>query len=166
MRAIFVTFFLAIGVVSYGQILSDSATISMLTASPGEELYSTFGHSAIRIQDPKSGLDVVYNYGTFNPYVDYFYIKFARRKVDYYLSKAQMENFSYEYIAENRSVVEQVLNLTPEQKDKLYLALLNNYKPENRAYRYDFFFDNCATRIRDIFPDALGVDFSYHYPGE
>ncbi len=164
MRGIFVSLFLLISAITFGQRLSDASTISLLTASPGDELYSTFGHSAIRVKDTTRSIDLVFNYGTFNPYVKNFYIKFARRKVDYVLSVAGFEDFTYEYIEENRSVVEQVLNLTDQQKTQLYGALLENYKPENRAYRYDFFFDNCATRIRDLLPRVFGEDFQYNYP--
>ena len=148
------------------QVLSPSAKISLLTASPGEELYSTFGHSGIRVKDPEHSLDIVFNYGTFNPFIKNFYVKFARRKVDYYLSVANFSDFIQTYIDENRSIIEHELNLDDLQKSELYKILLENYKPENRAYRYDFFFDNCATRIRDIVITAFGQDFRYNYPEE
>ena len=148
------------------QYLSESSTISLLTGSPGAELYSTFGHSGVRINDPAQNMDIVFNYGTFDFDTPNFYLKFAQGKLLYKLSIERFEQFKYGFEYENRSVIEQVLNLTITQKQKLYKLLLDNYKPENRYYKYDFFFDNCATRIRDILPSAFGDDFSYHYPEE
>lgn len=148
------------------QSISDGARISLLTGSPGTELYNTFGHSAIRIKDSRQGLDEVYNYGTFDFRTSNFYVKFARGKLDYMLSKETYKQFEAGFRYENRSVVEQVLNLTFDQKEKLYKLILENYKPENRFYRYDFFFDNCATRIRDLMTTAFGAEFTYNYPKE
>jgi hypothetical protein len=149
---------------AYGQQLSDAATISLLTGSPGTELYSTFGHSAIRVRDADRNLDIVFNYGTFDFNTPNFYLKFAQGKLLYKLSVEEFNNFQYGFQYENRSVVEQVLNLSISQKEQLYKLLLDNYKPENRYYKYDFFFDNCATRIRDLMPAAFGNDFRYNYP--
>lgn len=144
--------------------LSDKAYISLLTASPGEELYSTFGHSALRVVDPEKDLDVVFNYGTFDFDTPNFYVKFCRGKLLYKMGQQHFENFIYGLRYENRSVVEQVFNLNQQQKERLFDLLLENYKPENRYYKYDFFFDNCATRIRDLLPKAFGPNFKYHYP--
>ncbi len=123
--------------------------ISLLTASPGEELYSTFGHSAIRVTDTVSHTDIVYNYGTFNFDDPNFYTKFIRGKLLYYISSDEASSFMQEYIAENRSVTEQVLNLTCEEKTGLADFLQKNLSGENRFYKYDFLFDNCTTRLRD-----------------
>lgn len=152
------------GTFAYGQQLSDAATISLLTGSPGAELYSTFGHSAIRVTDPARQLDIVFNYGTFDFNTPNFYLKFAQGKLLYKLSVEEFSNFQYGFQYENRSVVEQILNLDMSQKERLYRLLLDNYKPENRYYKYDFFFDNCATRIRDLMPAAFGDGFQYNYP--
>lgn len=146
------------------QKLTESAEISLLTGSPGTELYSTFGHSAIRVKDPEQLFDLVFNYGTFDFNTPNFYLKFARGKLQYKLSIETFDNFQYSFKYENRSVVEQKLNLTYDQKQRLFQLLQENYKPENRYYKYDFFFDNCATRIRDIMITAFGRDFTYHYP--
>jgi hypothetical protein len=166
MRVVFLVLSIGIAGLAYGQRLSDSATISLLTASPGEELYSTFGHSALRVKDPAQNLDIVFNYGHFDDREPYFYYKFTRRKVDYFLSYSNFDRFLLPYKYENRSIVEQVLNLNQQQVNRLYSLLIENFKPENRYYRYDFFFDNCATRIRDIMPEAFPDGFIYNYPEE
>lgn len=163
-KACYIFFVLGIALNARGQQLSEDATISLLTGSPGAELYSTFGHSAIRVKDPAVGLDLVFNYGTFDFNTPNFYLKFAQGKLLYKLSVEEFSNFEFGFKYENRSVVEQVLNLTGEQQIMLYAALLENYKPENRYYKYDFFFDNCATRIRDIMTDVFMEDFRYNYP--
>lgn len=123
--------------------------ITLLTCTPGEELYSTFGHTAIRVQDSTTASDLVYNYGTFEFSPD-FYSKFIRGKLLYSLSVENFSDFLYEYQMESRSVVEQPLQLTCQEKQKLYTALQVNALEENRHYRYDFLFDNCTTRARDI----------------
>jgi hypothetical protein len=136
--------------------LSVNAKISLITCSPGTELYSTFGHSAIRISDPEHGLDSVYNYGTFDFNTPNFYLKFSQGKLDYMLSRQYWPYFQYEYIETNRWIKEQDLLLNVHDKQAVYELLETNYRPENRFYRYDFFYDNCATRIRDIFKQAMG----------
>jgi hypothetical protein len=133
-----------------GQPLSPAAGISLLTCGAGDELYSTFGHSAVRVCDPAQQLDVVFNYGTFDFNTPHFYTDFVRGKLNYMLSVTRFDYFLFAYEAEQRWVFEQTLNLTPEQKDLLFAFLLNNSLPENKYYLYDFLFDNCTTRIRDL----------------
>ena len=146
------------------QTISNDTKISLLTASPGADLYSTFGHSGIRVKDSLQNLDLVFNYGTFDFDTPNFYVQFARGQLKYMLSIENFESFIYYRKFENRSVVEQELNLTIEQKRKLYHILQENSSPENRYYKYDFFFDNCATRIRDIMVAAFSDEFIYNYP--
>ncbi|RMF56242.1 MAG: DUF4105 domain-containing protein, partial [Calditrichaeota bacterium] len=141
--------------------LSPQSRISLLTISPGDELYSTFGHSAIRIVDPVYHMDRVYNYGTFSFDEPWFYLKFARGQLDYQLSAYPYGYADMVYRQEKRSVVEQILGLTLKQRNDVYHFLEINYLPENRKYRYDFFFDNCATRIRDVFKTVLGDSLEY-----
>ncbi len=129
---------------------SSHLRISLLTCTPGEELYSTFGHSAYRVIDSSSVTDIVYNYGTFNFDDDGFYLKFVRGKLLYYVSVENFQDFKYGYQSTNRGITEQVLNLTPAEKITIQHFLNNNLKEENRYYKYDFFFDNCTTRLRDI----------------
>ncbi len=129
--------------------LSKSATISLMTCGPGAELYSTFGHCALWVNDPVSRIDRIYNYGTFDFSDPNFYIKFTRGIADYMLSITTSARFMQEYIDENRTVEQQILNLSTEEKQKLFETLEDNYKPENRFYRYDFLFLNCSSIIRD-----------------
>jgi hypothetical protein len=121
-----------------------------LTCGPGEELYSTFGHSAVRVTDSISNEDIVYNYGTFSFDEPGFYMKFIRGKLMYYLSTQDFSSFKQDYELEKRSMVEQVLNLSCNEKQKMVKLLLQNLMGANKFYKYDFFFDNCTTRLRDL----------------
>ncbi|PZX15342.1 uncharacterized protein DUF4105 [Breznakibacter xylanolyticus] len=136
--------------------LSEQAHISLLTCSPGEELYSVFGHSALRVSDSETGHDWVFNYGTFDFSTSWFYLKFAHGNLNYMLSVGRFSHFMPGYMVENRRVEEQVLNLNAVERQRLFDALVANAAPENRDYRYDFFYDNCATRIRDMVIQAVG----------
>ncbi len=136
--------------------LSANAVISVITCGPGTELYSSFGHSAFRVQDREKGIDWIYNYGTFNFNTPNFYGKFARGKLLYSLSKQRFENFLYTYELENRWVKEQVLNVTAAQRNEVFVFLENNYKPQNRDYQYDFLMENCSTKIPEVLKTSLG----------
>jgi hypothetical protein len=124
--------------------------ISLLTCSPGEDLYSLFGHTAIRVTDSVSLTDIVYNYGTFNFSDPNFYIKFARGKLLYYLSAEHFNDFAGSYYYEGRNIREQVIDATESEKLEINQALRDNLLEENRYYHYDFFLDNCTTRPRDL----------------
>ena len=152
--------------------LSEHATASVITCGAGNDFYTTFGHSAIRITDTALGIDYVYNYGTFDFDTPHFYWKFARGRLDYCLSRTHMDHFMAVYDYEQRAVWEQPLNFTPQEVSNLYVMLEWNFLPENRYYRYDFFRDNCATRVRDMVEAANGKcnigyddweDHSYRY---
>lgn len=130
--------------------------VSLLTCDPGEELYSAFGHSAIRVMDAETGQDFVFNYGTFNFNTPNFYGKFAAGKLDYMLSVSTYADFIEDYYNQERGVQEQVLNLSTEQAQFLVEYLQVNYSPERRNYRYEFFFNNCATKVRDAMELTLG----------
>jgi len=140
---------------------SDNTIISVLTCGPGDELYSKFGHSAFRIQDFNKHYDVVYNYGVFDFTKPNFYTNFAKGKLFYKLDKTPYNYFLRQYQYENREVKKQVLNLSFEQRKKLILFLENNAKPENATYQYDFFYNNCATKIRavldEVFPNQIVI---------
>jgi hypothetical protein len=127
---------------------SSHIRISLLTCTPGDELYSTFGHSALRVTDSSSVSDIVFNYGTFNFDDPGFYIKFIRGKLLYYVSTADFPDFKEEYQNTNRGMTEQVLNLSAPEKLALMHFVYNNAKEQNRYYQYDFFLDNCTTRLR------------------
>jgi hypothetical protein len=129
---------------------SSRLRISLLTCAPGDELYSIFGHSAIRITDSNSVSDIVYNFGTFNFGEKDFYLKFMRGKLLYYLSTEDFNDFSFSYLASNRNIREQVLQLSQEEKHLLQAWLNENLQENNRYYLYDFFLDNCTTRLRDL----------------
>lgn len=132
-----------------------NVTISLLTASPGTELYSIFGHTAIRVQDPLNETDIVYNYGVFDFNTPNFGLKFLRGNLDYMLAANRYSDFFQSYLWEERSLFEQTLNLTSDQKEKIVRLLEENYLPENRYYRYSFLSDNCATRVRDIITKGI-----------
>lgn len=138
--------------------LSDSAFASVLTCGAGDEFYTSFGHTAIRVCDTARGLDMVYNYGTFDFDTPHFYWTFARGKLNYCLSRSSFEDFMLEYRYEGRAVWEQRLRLSEQEVNNLYLMLETNYLPEYRYYMYDFFRDNCATRVRDMVRDCLCHD--------
>jgi hypothetical protein len=144
-----------------GQYLSEKAEISLLTYAPVNEIYTVFGHSSVRVFDPERQLDIVFNYGMFDYAAPNFTLNFIKGKLNYSLG---IQNYS-DVIAysdyRNQTVNEQVLNLDNRQKQEVYVFLQNNYKPENRYYLYDFFFDNCATRIRDILDTTLTTSLSY-----
>jgi len=129
---------------------SDSIQVSLLTCSPGEEVYAKFGHSGLRVFDKVNGYDFVFNWGLFSFQTENFYLKFIRGKTDYLLGVQNTSDFLPEYKERNSVVWELFLNLSPEESKRLIHYLLENYKPENRQYRYNFVFDNCATRPRDV----------------
>ena len=135
--------------------LSPIARISVLTCGPGTELYSTFGHTAFRIQDPINDIDWVYNYGTFDFDTPNFYMKFARGKLQYALTRQRFTDFLYTYQLESRWVREQWLDLDPSQKASIFEFLQQNLRPENRFYQYDFLFENCATKIPEVLHESL-----------
>ncbi len=139
--------------------LSEQAQMSLITIYPGEAVYSLWGHSALRVHDPIRGYDIAYNYGTFNfgnPLV--FAVRFAYGKLDYSLSRQHYPALADQaQNVQGRSIIEQHLRLSSEQKNTLFQFLERNALPENRTYRYDFLFDNCSTRIRDLFVEILGM---------
>lgn len=129
--------------------------ISLLTCTPGTELYSTFGHSALRVVDSDNNTDLVFNYGTFEFDSD-FYKKFVKGKLLYFVSIDTLSYFLYEYEYYKRGITEQVINISCEEKQRMVAALFENAKDENKYYRYDFNYDNCTTRLRDMLEKAAG----------
>ncbi len=146
-------------------ILSDNTDVTLLTSTPGEELYSVFGHSALRVNDPDNDIDLVYNYGTFDFSTPNFYLKFARGRLMYMLSVSSYKQYEFSYRLEGRAIYEQVLDLSKQEKQRIFEFLQENALPENKYYQYDFFYDNCATRIRDLIDDLLIVEW-YEDPYE
>lgn len=141
---------------------TDSAQlrISLLTCGTGDDLYAIFGHTAIRVQDLKIGSDMVYNYGTFQ-FDEDFYSNFIMGKLRYWLDTEQFDRFVAHYETVGRSVKEQKLQLTHDQAQSVYDFLKKNAREENKFYDYDFIYDNCATRVRDVFNFTFPGNFSY-----
>lgn len=158
--------FLAMQFQSQAIQLGPDARISVITCNPGEDVYSVYGHTAIRVLDQSLGIDVVYNYGVFSFDSPNFLYRFAKGQTDYLLLGYEFSSFMPEYMKEKRSVYEQVLNLTPDGKNQLFQALIENARKENRVYRYNFFTDNCATRVRDMIEQNCGsaVKFRENHP--
>lgn len=134
---------------------NDSIRLSLLTCAPGEEIYSLFGHTAIRYENPSQGIDVVFNYGLFSFNTPNFIFRFSLGETDYQLGVTEYERFASEYEYYERSVWQQTLNLTDQEKAELIRLLQENYRPENRTYRYNYFYDNCATRPRDKIEESI-----------
>jgi len=139
---------------------SADTTIYVLTCSPGADLYSVFGHTALMVKTPQS--DWVYNYGTFDFNTPNFYLKFSRGQLAYKLAKEQFGYFQYSYIREQRQIMAQELNLTAAEKTNLIALLEENALPENAEYKYNFFTDNCSTRVRDIVNKACGNNIEWN----
>lgn len=141
--------------------VTEYTEVSILTIGPGDNLYDKFGHSAFRISDETTETDLVFNYGVYDFDTPNFYTKFARGKLLYKLAVSDYDSFLAGYIAQDRWVEEQVLDLNYAEKNKVFQFLLNNAQPENQYYKYDFFYDNCATRIRDVLKSVLGEELNY-----
>jgi hypothetical protein len=135
--------------------LSVYSEISVLTAGPGDALFETFGHSAIRVKDPLLRLDHVFNYGVFDFNQPNFYGNFAQGRLEYFLDVRPFKQFIYGYQLDKRWMKEQVIELTPEEKNAIFKYLRNNAQPENAFYLYDPYFNNCSTKLRDIVQNIL-----------
>ena len=146
------------------RVIPDSIRISLLTCASGEEIYSLFGHTAIRYENYTRSIDAVFNYGIFNFNAPNFILRFALGETDYQLGVTDYERFAAEYYYLERDVWQQELNLTVQEKEKLIMLLEENYRPENRIYRYNFFYDNCATRPRDLIEKS--IDGTLQYAGD
>ena len=147
---------------SFSQNLSPKSEISILTVSPGKELFNAFGHSGLRVNDTINNIDVVFNYGIFDFRQPNFYTNFIKGKLLYSLGKSSTSRFLRHYDRQGRQVIEQTAKLNEADQQKIIEFLEHNYLPENRDYLYDFFFDNCASRIRDVFENELGEEnFAY-----
>jgi hypothetical protein len=141
----------------YAQVnLSVYSEVSIITAGPGTELYEAFGHSAIRIKDPVLRLDLIYNYGMFDFNAPNFYSNFTKGNLLYRLGRYKFEYFLAGYKRDKRWVKQQVLNLNQDERQAFFMYLENNVLPENASYSYDPYFNNCATKLRDITTTILG----------
>lgn len=134
---------------------SDSLKASLLTCSPGPKIYELYGHTAIRIENLRSGADWVFNYGLFSFHTPNFIMRFVKGETDYELGVMPYSYFTEEYAERGSFVRQQVLNLTPTETKKLWDILCVNYLPQNRVYRYNYFYDNCTTRARDKIEESV-----------
>jgi len=144
--------------------LTSQAQISILTCSPSEEkVFTVYGHTAVRVYDPANDLDYVFNYGIFDFNKPNFIYRFTKGETDYKLEATYFLNFLADYQRRGSRVVEQVLDLTHKEKEEIWNALLTNARPENAVYRYNFFFDNCATRPVALIERYLDGEVVYNH---
>jgi len=141
--------------------LSENAHISVLTCGAGDQLYTAFGHTSFRVQDSVLGLDVVYNYGTFDFNKPNFYLNFAKGKLIYSLSRKRFDRFLFEYEYEKRWIKEQLLDLSPDEVNSFFRFLEDNYLPENRDYAYDPLFNNCSNVTGTILKEQLAGPITF-----
>lgn len=134
----------------------DSVDISLLTCGPGQEVWSYYGHTALRIQDKVHGTDVAVNWGMFSFHQGFFVLRFVFGLTDYQIGIFPMSDFLAEYASEGRWVRQQRIRLSRNEKLGILRAIDENAKPENRVYRYNFFYDNCTTRAREMILDNIG----------
>ena len=142
--------------------LSKQSEISIITVGPGEVLYEAFGHSAIRVKDSVLGIDNIFNYGLFDFNQPNFKLNFTKGKLLYKLGKRPFKNFVVNNYYQERWMKAQVLNLSQLEKEKMYALLEENALPQNAEYLYDPYFNNCATKLRDITKEILGNKL--HFP--
>ncbi len=140
--------------------------VSVLTCSPGDEAYALYGHTALRYCDTSRDIDVVFNYGCFDFNTPNFAWRFVLGETDYMVGCTKFANFLPEYAFRGSGVVEQVIDLTDEEAEALFRALLLNIKPENRVYRYRYLDNNCTTKVRDKLLEVLAEGDSVVYKGE
>lgn len=140
---------------------TDSIEVSLMTCAPGKEVYSLYGHTAIRYNNYTSGEDWVFNYGLFDFSKPNFIWRFTKGECDYQIGALPYMYFKKEYEARGSDVVQQKINLTSEEKQRLWSILTVNMRPENRVYRYNFLYDNCTTRARDRIEECIGGEVIY-----
>ena len=146
---------------TFVQAQTDSIEVSLLTCSPHEEIYSLYGHTALRWHDLSKGDDIAFNWGVFDFHKPYFVLRFVFGLTDYELGAYPYPLFLQEYKEYGSSVTEQVLNLTTEEKLAVKQALIDNLQPENKVYRYNYFYDNCSLRPRDIIEKCVAGKVEY-----
>ena len=160
-------FLFVVGLASEAQVkLSDRSEIAIVTIGPYQgEVWSAFGHSGIRVYDPVKNIDWFYNYGLYDFDQENFFLNFAMGLLKYKVGVSYYDRIVQYYQRQNRFVKEQYLNLTQEEKQQLFDFLQWNAKPENAEYLYNYVYDNCATKIRDVveeqFPGRVTFDLEY-----
>lgn len=145
---------------NYAETPADSIRVSLLTCSPHDEIYSLYGHTAIRYEDKASKTDIVVNYGMFSFKKPFFVARFVLGLTDYEMGIQDFNDFCYEYQYFGSQVKQQEINLTPEEKGQLLKALQDNYA-NARVYRYNYFYNNCTTKARDIILKSINGKIEY-----
>ena len=167
MRFVFLSLLIFIATTSQAQLkLSEEAKIAVITIGPHQgEVWFAFGHSGVRIIDPKIGVDWFYNYGLYDFDQENFFLNFAQGVLKYKVGVMKYDRVFWYYKSQNRFVKEQYLNLTQTEKQQFFNFLQNNVQPENTEYIYNGVYDNCATKIRDVaeqlYPGRIEFDLSY-----
>lgn len=146
------------------EVVSSETEVSLLTIFPGDPTYSAWGHSALRLRDPATGLDVAFNYGTFDITVPFFIPRFAYGDMMYQLSVDPTSALLRGSAFQERGVIEQTLRLDSTQTAKLYSILQHNLLPQNKTYLYDFVFDNCSTRLVDLLLEVNALELPEQGP--
>ena len=134
---------------------NDSIRVSLVTCSPGTEVYAVYGHTALRVEVPSEGIDVAVNYGLFSFEAPHFVWRFIKGETDYMVGAVGYPMFEREYTERGSSVTLQELNLSEPEKVALVRSLDENLRPENREYRYNFLYNNCSTKARDKVEEVL-----------
>lgn len=145
---------------NFAETPADSIRVSLLTCSPHDEIYSLYGHTAIRYEDKASKTDIVVNYGMFSFKKPFFVARFVLGLTDYEMGIQDFNDFCYEYQYFGSQVTQQEINLTPEEKGQLLKALQDNYA-NARVYRYNYFYNNCTTKARDIILKSINGKIEY-----
>ncbi len=164
-KLISIAVFLLISVRVVNSQTAKDTIVYLLTCGPGTETYSIYGHSALRVEISSEKSDKFYNWGVFDFSTPNFAWKFAKGRLDYMVIEESKDHFLRTYFYEKRYVYSQIINLSPEETKKLIILVNENLKPENRKYRYDFFYDDCSTRIRDLLEKSIGDKLLYPPPG-
>lgn len=141
---------------SQNSLLSDNATVSVFTCGKGDELYTVFGHTAIRIKDINNSIDVVYNYGAFDFRTENFYGKFVKGDLHYFIVASTYDDFIYEYQQDKREVIEQYLNFSKDKKQQLFDKLNASLYSDERSYTYKFIDRNCTTMVTEKINETIG----------
>jgi hypothetical protein len=146
----------SVSVFSQNPKLTENTQVSIFTCGRGEELYATFGHTALRVKDDANQLDIVFNYGAFDFRTENFYLKFVKGDLQYFMNVTSFEDFILEYQIDEREVIEQTLNLTLAQKQNLFDGLSASLNTSEKFYTYKFIDRNCTTMVADKVNVLLG----------
>ena len=143
------------------QSATDSIRVSLITCSPGHEVYQLYGHTALRCENFTRGMDVAFNYGVFSFSQPHFIWRFVLGQCDYMVMGTQWQYFPEDYQRRGSAITAQVLNLTRAEANRLFHNLLENCQPENCTYRYNFLFCNCTTKVRDMIEQSIDGRIAY-----